>query len=392
MSEQEHMTPGGWTAWIEDHVWAMDPRALRALCQQAADGRIVGWMEQYAEQRGREREERVAAETIDRIRALDALGDLSPTAFRAIEGAINAARAPGRPKAIRGSVAQVSLKGVLAPPPPFLAWLFDLEHPLVAFERNVKTALSDPDVGAVIVEIDSPGGQVDGVPEAAAMLRGLRGSKPIVAVSNTMAASAAYWLAAQADEVSVTPSGAVGSIGVYATHRDMSGAGKLLGVETTLISAGKYKTEGNPWGPLSDEARAAIQHDVDHFYGLFTADVAKGRGVKQTDVKTGYGEGRVLNAKDALSEGLVDRIETLGEAAARLASRGSTSSTARAEAEPEPIQSEAEGEEPDVAAEAESAGADRRDDDREAVLAALSDEVDPVLAARAFDKIGALAQ
>jgi len=208
VSEQEQMTPGGWTAWIEDHVWAMDPRALRALCQQAADGRIVGWMEQYAEQRGREREERVAAETIDRIRALDALGDLSPTAFRAIEGAINAARAPGRPKAIRGSVAQVSLKGVLAPPPPFLAWLFDLEHPLVAFERNVKTALADPDVGAVIVEVDSPGGQVDGVPEAAAMLRGLRGSKPIVAVSNTMAASAAYWLAAQADEVSVTPSGA----------------------------------------------------------------------------------------------------------------------------------------------------------------------------------------
>jgi ClpP class serine protease len=154
-----------------------------------------------------------------------------------------------------------------------------------------------------------------------------------------------------------------------------------MGVETTLVSAGKYKTEGNPWEPLSDEARESIQHDVDHFYGLFTADVAKGRGVKQADVKAGYGEGRVMNAKDALAAGLVDRVETLGEAASRLARRGAETSTARAEAEtPEPQ---------DNVAEAEHAGADTAQD-RDAVLAALAEEIDPILAARAFDKIGAL--
>jgi signal peptide peptidase SppA len=254
----------------------------------------------------------------------------------------------------------------------------------------VKGALADPDVGAVLLDLDSPGGVVDGIPEAAATLRAMRGSKPIVAVANGMAASAAYWLASQADEMSVTPSGAVGSIGVYATHRDMSGAGKLQGVATTLVSAGKHKTEGNPWEPLSDEARAAIQHDVDHFYNLFTADVAKGRGVKQADVKTGYGEGRVMNAKDALAAGLVDRVETLGEAATRLSRRGAETSTARAEAnEPEPTETDAEGEEPEVVAEAE-AGADA-EQDREAVMAALADGIDPILAGRAFDKIGALA-
>jgi len=116
---------------------------------------------------------------------------------------------------------------------------------------------------------------------------------------------------------------------------------------------------------------------------------AKGRAVKQSDVKTGYGEGRVLNAKDALSAGLVDRIETVGEAATRLARRGSgVPETTRAEAEtPEPTL--AEGETPEVVAEAD-AGADVAQD-REAVLAALAEEIDPILAARAFDKIGALA-
>lgn len=384
MSEQEHRSasPQGWLAWIESHVWAMEPQALATLCRQAADERFVALLDQFAESRAEEREQRIVAETVDRLRALDALGDLSPSAFRAIEGAVEAARGPGRPKAISGGVATVKLKGVLAPPPAFLAWLFDLEHPLVAFERNLKTALADPDVGAVVVEVDSPGGQVDGIPEAAAMMRQVRGPKPIVAVANTMAASAAYWLAAQADEISVTPSGAVGSIGVYATHLDQSGAMKLLGVDVSLISAGKYKTEGNPWQPLSDDAREHIQEDVDHFYGLFTADVAKGRGAKQSDVRSGYGEGRVLNAKTALSEGLVDRIETLGEAASRLSARRSgATATTRAEAEPEPTT---------VSAEEQDSGAMDVDEARDSVLAALADEVDPVLADRAFDKIGAL--
>lgn len=367
--------PGTLLGLIESYVWAMEPRSLATLCRAAADGSLGAVLER---QRQEAAELRAEAKTL--AEALIAGQSLAE---------VEALRTTGRPRAIKGGIATVPLKGVLAPPHPILQMIFGIEHPLVAFERNVKTALADPDVGALIVDIDSPGGVVDGIPEAAATLRSLRGSKPIVAVANTMAASAAYWLMAQADELSVTPSGAVGSIGVYATHRDMSGSMKLMGVDTTLISAGKYKTEGNPWEPLSEEARDAIQHDVDHFYGLFTADVAKGRAVKQSDVKTGYGEGRVLNAKDALSAGLVDRIETVGEAATRLARRGSgVPETTRAEAEtPEPTL--AEGETPEVVAEAD-AGADVAQD-REAVLAALAEEIDPILAARAFDKIGALA-
>jgi signal peptide peptidase SppA len=283
--------PGTWLGEIEGHYWAMRPEALATLCQLAANGQLS----------------------------------------TKIDAEVEAARRRGRPPVIEGGVTTVPLKGVLAPVGGLLAMLFGLENPLDTFRNGMREALADPDVGAIVIEMDSPGGVVDGIPEMAAELRALRGQKPIVAHVNTLSASAAYWLAAQADEVVATPSGMVGSIGVYATHRDMSGAMKMMGVEATLISAGKFKTDGSPFQPLSDTAREHIQGDVDHFFNMFTADVARGRGVKQADVKSGYGEGRVLNAKAALAAGLIDRVETLGETTARLAGRSRGGSSTRAE-------------------------------------------------------------
>ena len=83
-----------------------------------------------------------------------------------------------------------------------------------------------------------------------------------------------------------------------------------MGVSTTLVHAGKYKVKGNPFEPLSDEARAALQADVDDVYALFVADVAAGRGASDADVRSGYGEGRVLSAARAVDAGLVDRVAT----------------------------------------------------------------------------------
>jgi signal peptide peptidase SppA len=183
----------------------------------------------------------------------------------------------------------------------------------------LRSALVDPAVQAVVFDIDSPGGSVDGAPEFAAELRGLsKGAKPIVAQINTLCASAAYWLASNMTEIAMTPSGEVGSIGVYAAHEDMSQAEQLAGIKTTLISAGPYKTEGNPFEPLGDEARAAIQDQVDAFYGMFLNDVAKGRGATPHAVASGYGEGRTLLASKALAAGMVDRIDTLEATVRRL--------------------------------------------------------------------------
>jgi signal peptide peptidase SppA len=183
----------------------------------------------------------------------------------------------------------------------------------------LRSALADPEVKAIVFDIDSPGGSVDGVPEFAAELRAAgMGSKPVVGQVNTLAASAAYWLAANMTELVVTPSGEVGSIGVYAAHQDVSKAEEMAGVKTTLISAGPYKVEGNSLEPLTDEARSTIQEQVDEFYGNFLADVAKGRGVSVQMVADGYGSGRTMLAQKAHSAGMVDRIATLEDTVRRL--------------------------------------------------------------------------
>jgi signal peptide peptidase SppA len=177
-----------------------------------------------------------------------------------------------------------------------------------------------------VLDIDSPGGSIAGITELAAEIRSARGAKPIVAVANTLAASAAYWLGSQADQFVVTPSGHVGSIGVYAVHQDVSKMLDEAGVKMTIVSAGPHKTEGNEFEPLTDEARAEIQARVDASYDQFVEDVAAGRNVPVATVRADFGGGRVLTARDALKAGMVDRVETLAQTIQRV---GRSASSAR---------------------------------------------------------------
>jgi len=108
---------------------------------------------------------------------------------------------------------------------------------------------------------------------------------------------------------------------VFAIHEDMSKALEAEGVTSTVISAGKHKVEGNHFGPLDDEARATIQAKVDESMAQFVADVAKGRGVSASAVRSDYGEGRAVSSSQALAAGMIDRIATLDETIARLAGR-----------------------------------------------------------------------
>src|SRR5574343_196591 len=189
------------------------------------------------------------------------------------------------------------------------------------FGEEFDAALNASNVGAIVLDVDSPGGTVSGVPELAAKIRTARGKKPIIAVANTWAASAAYWLASQADELVMTPSGEVGSIGVWSMHVDYSGYQEQEGVKTTLISSGKYKGEANPYEPLGDEARAAMQDSVNRYYGMFVSDVASGRGTSAAVVRNGYGEGRMIGSDRAESMGMVNRGETLDAEITRLGGR-----------------------------------------------------------------------
>jgi signal peptide peptidase SppA len=186
------------------------------------------------------------------------------------------------------------------------------------FTQAFRSAMADSSVKAVVLNVDSPGGTIYGVDELAKEIHGARGDKRIVAVANSLSASAAYWIASAADEFAVTPGGEVGSVGVFAAHFDESKAVEMQGVKTTLISAGKFKTEGNPYEPLSDEARAAMQTRVDDYYGMFVEAVGRNRGVTAGRVKAGFGQGRVVGAEEALKAGMVDRVATLDQTLSRL--------------------------------------------------------------------------
>jgi signal peptide peptidase SppA len=185
---------------------------------------------------------------------------------------------------------------------------------LAMWIQDLRAAVNSPMVSSIVIDVDSPGGSVEMLPEAAAEIYAARAIKPVIAVADTLAASAAYWLASQAEEFVVSPSASVGSIGIFAAHEDFSERDANAGVKTTLISAGKYKTEGNPFEPLTDEARETMQERVDDYYEMFIADVARGRGVSVEKVRAGFGEGRLVLAGKAVTMGMADRVGTFGEA------------------------------------------------------------------------------
>jgi len=217
-----------------------------------------------------------------------------------------------------GRVARIPIMGPISRRDSFWSALFGgtSVEGLVKIMRDVAV---DETISTVLLDIDSPGGTVAGMPELAAEVRRLRESKHVVALANSMAASAAYWIASQADEIVATPEALVGSVGVFAMHEDWSKLLENAGVKVSYISAGKYKTEGNFEEPLTDEARAHIQSIVDDSYGLFVGDVARGRGVSAADVRANYGEGRALTVKDAKAAGMIDRIAGYDETVRRLA-------------------------------------------------------------------------
>lgn len=172
----------------------------------------------------------------------------------------------------------------------------------------LSQALADETVGQILLDIDSPGGSVYGVSELGEEIRAARAQKPVVAIANSLAASAAYWIGCCASEFYMTPGGEVGSIGVWMAHQDISKALADEGVNVTLISSGQFKTEGNPFMPLPEDAKTFLQTRTDDYYAAFTGAVAKGRNVPIAQVRDGMGQGRVLGADAALAQNMVDGV------------------------------------------------------------------------------------
>lgn len=229
-----------------------------------------------------------------------------------------------------GGIAVLSLKGVIS---PRASGMEDISTGFGTscerFGRNLRSVVGDSNVSAIVIDVNSPGGNVHGVTELAQQIRNARGAKPIIACVSPVCASAAYWLASQADEIVVTESGEVGSIGVVAYHEDISKMLDAVGITPTIIRSTPEKMENHPSFPLTDAAKAHLQGEINRYYAMFLTDVAAGRGVTADKVKAEFGSGRMVGAADAVRLGMADRLGTLDDEIARLTAKATKAMSSR---------------------------------------------------------------
>lgn len=173
----------------------------------------------------------------------------------------------------------------------------------------LDAAVADPMVSGILLDIDSPGGEASGSFELARRVREAAAIKPIWAVANDAAYSAAYAIAASAQRLFVTETGGVGSIGVIALHVDQSIKDATDGYRYTAITAGAHKNDYSPHEPLSDAAKSELQSEVDRLYAIFTEHVAAMRGLDLDAVRAT--EAGLFFGANAVVQGLADGIQTL---------------------------------------------------------------------------------
>lgn len=210
-----------------------------------------------------------------------------------------------------GNVAVLSLDGVIAQKMNLFTEISGgISTELIA--KDLQEVIKEESIKAVILNIDSPGGTSSGTPELAKQVYEARKQKRIIAFTSNIMASAAYWIGAAADAVVISSDVVqVGSIGVVATHTDVSKSEEMQGIKTTEIVAGKYKRIASQYAPLTQEGRQTIQDHLDYIYSVFVEDIAKFRGVSVANVLNDMADGRVFIGKQAIEAGLVDGVSTL---------------------------------------------------------------------------------
>jgi signal peptide peptidase SppA len=283
-------------------LWLMEPKAFRAMVKRAAS---------------------VTAEAIQAAQAaLLAYAERPPS--------LN----------MMGDVAVIHMSGPITYRPSWFSMIFG-GATIESMQTQFRMALRDESVKTIAFRCDSPGGEVLMVPEFADEIFAARGQKPIIAVADTDVCSAALWIAAQADQLHVSASSYVGSVGCYLEHDDLSGMLEQEGVKITLIHYGKHKVDGNIYEPLSDEVKASLQEQVDAVGIEFDTAMARGRGVTRKVVSEQFGQGKVFRGKKAIEAGLADKMGTFGQVMGKL-TKGRTAVGARADAPVAPIVASAE--------------------------------------------------
>ncbi|MFZ4481967.1 MAG: S49 family peptidase, partial [Rhodoferax sp.] len=181
---------------------------------------------------------------------------------------------------------------------------------------QIDSAIADPLVSGIVLDIDSPGGEAAGVFELSRRIRAASQIKPIWAVANDAAFSAAYAIAASAERLFITETAGVGSIGVIALHVDQSARDATDGLRYTAITAGEHKNDFSPHEPLSVQAHASLQAEVDRLYAIFTDQVAQMRGIKVQSVRAT--QAALFFGEDAVKAGLADGVLSLETAVSEM--------------------------------------------------------------------------
>ena len=182
------------------------------------------------------------------------------------------------------------------------------------FARLVRAAADDRSVESIYLDIDSPGGEASAVDDPIDAIQYAKRLKPVIAVTQGMMASAAYWIGSAASKVYATPNAMVGSIGVIYTHVDWSKANEDEGLKVTHLVVGNKKAFGNPDEPLSPEARAELMRVATDYYDAFVGAVAEHRNRSAAHVKAEWADGRVETGRVAKQLGMIDDLMTLEQA------------------------------------------------------------------------------
>ena len=198
------------------------------------------------------------------------------------------------------------------------------------FAADFKRNIEDPNVGAVLIVSDSPGGMVAGTQELSDLIYSSRGKKPIWALADPSSASGAYWISSSVDPggfIAAPSAQTIGSIGVVQMLMDQTKALEKAGVTMNIIRSTENKFEGNPYEPLSAAAKAHFQARVDESHQLFVSSIARNRGVSVATVNDRFGKGSTFMAREAVDRGMVDRIATFETVLSELSAKVGTASS-----------------------------------------------------------------
>lgn len=290
-----------WRSWLsrtDASLWAISADGWSDLWAREAEGPGAVLLREFG--------------GADSVATVAGVGDVARS-----RGAVAAGQGQSRPAA---TIAVASIHGAMVS----RATSQTVDMGLLSYDM-ILAALGElvarQDVAAIVLDLNTPGGQVALMPETARRIREWAAIKPIIAVANPLAASAGLWLAVAATEFVATPSAMVGSLGVLSQHWDVSKALDKAGITTTLLTstAAPHKAEGSPYAPLEPATRAEFQRRLDQHHAEFAGAVAASRNVSIEEANARFGGGRLLSAQQSLSAGLIDRVATLDQVVAGLA-------------------------------------------------------------------------